>query len=185
MFGWNEYYKCPNAESGEIMYNAILYPTDGSEGANAALDHVQDLASTYDSEVHVLYAIDTTHEGFGMVGERSGDDGPGMSGEHHELDSPGMVGGHFDPDKQHESFKEYGEQVVAETEQQFEGIETVTAVESGDPYETILGYADEHGIDLIVMGTHGRTGADRYLIGSVTEKVVRTSDVPVFTVRGE
>jgi len=37
-------------------------------------------------------------------------------------------------------------------------------------------------IDLIVMGTHGRTGLDRYLLGSVTEKVVRTADVPVVTV---
>jgi len=165
------------------MYEKILYPTDGSPGANAALDHAQSLAATYSSEVHVLYAIDTTHDGFGMVGERRGDDGPGMSGEHHELDNTGMVGGHFDPDEQHESFKQYGKEVVTETEQQFEGIETVTAVESGDPHETILKYADTYDIDLIVMGTHGRTGVDKYLLGSVTEKIVRTSDVPVVTVR--
>jgi len=56
-------------------------------------------------------------------------------------------------------------------------------VEWGEPYESVLDYADEHDIDIIVMGTHGRTGLDHHLLGSVTEKVVRTSDVPVLTVR--
>jgi nucleotide-binding universal stress UspA family protein len=43
----------------------------------------------------------------------------------------------------------------------------------------ILSYAGDHGIDLVVMGTHGRSGVERYLIGSVTETVVRNADVPV------
>ncbi|WP_049923716.1 universal stress protein [Halopiger djelfimassiliensis] len=64
-----------------------------------------------------------------------------------------------------------------------EGVDTVTAVEDGVPHEEILGYADEHGIDMIVMGTQGRTGLDRVLVGSVTERVVRMADVPVVTVR--
>lgn len=42
---------------------------------------------------------------------------------------------------------------------------------------------DDEGIDLISMGTHGRTGLERYLIGSVTERPVRTSNVPVLTVK--
>ncbi|WP_394351132.1 universal stress protein [Halorubrum sp. CBA1125] len=44
-------------------------------------------------------------------------------------------------------------------------------------------YVDANDIDLIVMGTHGRSGLERYLLGSVTEKVVRTSALPVLTVR--
>lgn len=46
-----------------------------------------------------------------------------------------------------------------------------------------IAYADEQGIDLIVMGTHGRSGVERLLLGSVTERVLRASDVPVLVVR--
>jgi len=59
-----------------------------------------------------------------------------------------------------------------------------TAVEYGSSIpNTILSYIDDHEIDLLVVGTHGRTGFDRYLLGSVTAKLVRTSPVPVMTVR--
>ena len=47
----------------------------------------------------------------------------------------------------------------------------------------ILSYIHEHDVDLVVLGTHGRTGFDRYMLGSVTEKLVRTSPIPVLTVR--
>ncbi len=53
----------------------------------------------------------------------------------------------------------------------------------GRPAEQILDYAEEHDIDCIVMGTHGRTGIDRFVMGSVAEKVIRRATVPVFTVR--
>ncbi|WP_323171469.1 universal stress protein [Natrialba sp. PRR66] len=62
-------------------------------------------------------------------------------------------------------------------------LEPITAVEQGVPHEEILAYADDNEIDLIVMGTQGRTGLDRVLVGSVTERVVRMADVPVVTVR--
>jgi universal stress protein A len=52
----------------------------------------------------------------------------------------------------------------------------------GDPRLVIAEYASRNGYDLVVMGTHGRTGRDRLLIGSVTENVVRSSRVPVLTV---
>ncbi|PCR90538.1 universal stress protein [Natrinema ejinorense] len=70
-----------------------------------------------------------------------------------------------------------------ETEATREGVDAVTAVEQGVPHEEILAYVDEHGIDMIVMGTQGRTGLDRVLVGSVTERVVRMADVPIVTVR--
>ncbi|ELY38532.1 universal stress protein [Natronorubrum tibetense] len=63
------------------------------------------------------------------------------------------------------------------------GVDVETAVEQGVPHEEILAYADEHDIDMIVMGTQGRTGLDRVLVGSVTERIVRMADVPVVTVR--
>jgi nucleotide-binding universal stress UspA family protein len=60
----------------------------------------------------------------------------------------------------------------------------VTEVIEGNPHEEILDYVSEHGIDMVVMGTHGRTGLDRVVMGSVAERVVRRSPVPVLTVRG-
>lgn len=63
------------------------------------------------------------------------------------------------------------------------GIDAVGDVTDGRPSDRILGYADEQDIDLIVMGTHGRTGLGRVLLGSVAERVARHSDVPVLLVR--
>jgi nucleotide-binding universal stress UspA family protein len=62
-------------------------------------------------------------------------------------------------------------------------VPVVTAVESGVPTaEQIVRYANHHGIGLIVLGTHGRTGVSRALVGSVAERVVRTASCPVLTV---
>lgn len=60
-------------------------------------------------------------------------------------------------------------------------IETDTVV--GNPPRSIVSYADEHAIDHIVIGSHGRTGASRVLLGSVAETVVRRASVPVTVVR--
>ena len=65
------------------------------------------------------------------------------------------------------------------------GLTVITEIAEGNPHEEILAYVSEHGIDMVIMGTHGRTGIDRVVIGSVTERVVRRSPVPVLTVRGE
>jgi nucleotide-binding universal stress UspA family protein len=62
------------------------------------------------------------------------------------------------------------------------GVPVETASEQGIPHDDILRYAEEHGIDLIVMGTHGRRGWRRLVIGSVAERVVRGAHVPVLTV---
>lgn len=94
-----------------------------------------------------------------------------------------MVGSREKPEEIRASIKEYGTNLLADVVDQFGNVETQTALQTGNPYEVILDYTKDHAIDLVVMGTHGRTGLDRYLIGSVTEKVVRMSDVPVLTVR--
>jgi nucleotide-binding universal stress UspA family protein len=58
-----------------------------------------------------------------------------------------------------------------------------TAIIEGSPSAEIVRYAEREACDLVVMGTHGRGGIDRLLLGSVAEKVVRGSNVPVLTVR--
>lgn len=65
------------------------------------------------------------------------------------------------------------------------GLDAVDEVVQGDPATAIVEYADERGVDLVVMATGGRQGIGRRLLGSVTDRVVRTASVPVLTVRAE
>ena len=139
------------------MYDRILLPTDGSETTDRALAHALDLTSRYDAELHILYVVDATVFA-------------------NDVETGTIV----------EEFETMGDRIVDHASEKAidAGIEPASrTVVRGKPHRRILEYADESDIDLIVMGTHGRTGLDRYLLGSVTEKVVRISDVPVLTVR--
>jgi nucleotide-binding universal stress UspA family protein len=68
---------------------------------------------------------------------------------------------------------------LAATKQHYPGIEGV--LKAGNPADEIIAAAKASGADLIVMGTHGRRGVSRLMLGSVAERVVRTSPVPVLT----
>lgn len=139
------------------MYRRILLPTDGSTTTDRALDHAADLASRYDAELHVVYVIDAT------------------------VFSDDVATGTLQAE-----FEAQGESIVERVSDRAReaGVDDVVdAVLRGTPHREILDYAADREIDLIVMGTHGRTGLDRYLLGSVTEKIVRVSDAPVLTVR--
>jgi nucleotide-binding universal stress UspA family protein len=170
------------------MYNTILFPTDGSDGAEAALKHAADVAARYDATLHVLYVAQDDFGPSGMVEK-----------EHEGVERSEMVGGSEVEQQRKErrqtgmtnkqqdargSVREHGQRFVeTAAESVGDDVAVETVVLDGNPYERILDYAEESDADLIVMGTHGRTGVDRYLLGSVTEKIVRTSDVPVLTVR--
>lgn len=141
------------------MYSKILLPTDGSETTARALEHAADLASTYDAALHVLYVIDASVFA-------------------NDVETGTIV----------EEFETAGERIVdrVAAEATEAGVEPArTTVVRGAPHQAILEYARDEDVDLVVMGTHGRTGLDRYLLGSVTEKVVRLSDAPVLTVRSD
>lgn len=64
-----------------------------------------------------------------------------------------------------------------------DGIDATTFIRVGNPIDEILTFSVENAVDLIVMGTHGRSGLAHLLVGSVTERVVRSSRVPVLTIR--
>jgi nucleotide-binding universal stress UspA family protein len=139
------------------VYDQILIPTDGSDAAEAAVDHALDIAREYSARLHVLYVVDmrtlsTVDFGAESVITALEDEGASAVERVRSL---------------------------AETQ----GVDAVTEVKRGSPAETIRHYAEDNGIDLVVMATHGRRGLDRYLLGSVTERVVRRSSVPVMTVR--
>lgn len=146
-----------DAEPDEVAFDDILLPTDGSSGAEAAIEPTAALASETDATVHVLSAVDTRSLGIDV----------GSSVIIDELES-------------------VAEDAVATASDRLyeEGVDVVkTAVTHGIPYRTILKAIEDNDVDLVVIGTHGRTGIDRYLLGSVTEKIVRTAPVPVLTVR--
>lgn len=144
------------------MYETILVPTDGSRGTERAVDHGLDIAKRYDATIHALYVIDVA-----------------------DLMDVGYVGGRSDFEQTIEPLEDEAARAVGEIRERARqrNVNVITVVREGVPYETIVEYVDEVGADLVVMGTHGRSGLPRYLLGSVTEKVVRTADVPVLTVR--
>ena len=83
-----------------------------------------------------------------------------------------------------DSLEDEGEQIVHEAAKQAEGrgVSVVPNVIQGKPYESIVDYGEESNIDLIIIPNHGREDLDRFLLGSVTERVINTSNVPVLTV---
>ena len=166
------------------MYDNILYPTDGSEAAETVLDHVENLANTYDATIHVLYVVspDTGDSSFTLEQDDQGNWRSGMFKRNTEPESTsGMAKGKVDV---HEVLQAEGEaytSVIAE-ELADAGCDTVSACRGGTPNDEIIGYAEDNDVDLIAMGTHGRSGVERQVVGSVTEKVVRNSEIPVLTV---
>jgi nucleotide-binding universal stress UspA family protein len=142
------------------MYDNILVPTDGSECSNAAVEHALALAERFDATLHALYVVD-------------------VRATHHSAPELGTERIRDALDAQGEEATDYVASRGTER-----GVKTVEAIEEGTPEDVIQTYVDGHDIDAIVMGTHGRTGLDRFLLGSVTERIVRTADVPVLTVRG-
>ncbi|MFA9516736.1 universal stress protein [Halopenitus sp. H-Gu1] len=137
------------------MFDTIVIATDGSDSVRRAVDVALDLAERFDSTVHALYVID--------------------SGEVES--SPKEV-----RDDLREALNERGQSALTDVERRSE-LAVETAVREGRPAGEISTYAREVDADVVATGTRGRHGENRFLIGSVAERVVRTCPVPVLTVR--
>jgi len=166
------------------MYNNILYPTDGSQESEAVLDHVRDLAETYDARVHILFVVDSKHSKSSMTLQRD-EDGTWSTGMVSRSQGESRNSMSRDEVDVLEVLQREGETLIQEISAELhdEGYKTATACKKGKPHQVINTYAADNDIDLIAMGTHGRSGVSRQLIGSVTEKVIRTSKTPVLTAR--
>ncbi|XVH31842.1 universal stress protein [Haloferacaceae archaeon DSL9] len=141
------------------LYQHILVPTDGSAEGERAVAHAVDLAAEHGATVHALYVVNTaSYAGLPMESSWEGVD---------------------------ELLRIDGEEAVGAVEAlgESKSVPVQTAIVEGTPSKQIVRYAEREDCDLIVMGTHGRGGIDRLLLGSVAEKVVRGSNVPVLTVR--
>jgi nucleotide-binding universal stress UspA family protein len=143
------------------MFKNILFPTDFSEGSAAAAAYVKDLATKYGSKVHLVHVIYD-------VAKASGWYVPSI-----------------DTEKFYAELRD-GAQVEMEkfAKDHLGGVGDVeTEVITGVPADGILDFVDEKGIDLVVMGTHGRSGIDRVIFGSTATRVVRRAACPVLSVR--
>jgi nucleotide-binding universal stress UspA family protein len=145
----------------------MLLAIDDSPHSRAATTALIEQLRPADTTVHVLHVIELDAmlpPAFDFArGSRYGGEVAAQIREHHDLAG----------------------RLVEETAQQLRavGFTTVTAVAEGDPRHTILDYAAELGCNSIVLGSHGRRGFDRFVMGSVSESVVRHAHCSVYVIR--
>lgn len=141
-------------------YRRLLCPVDFSDISKHAFQMAIDLAVLFKADLHVMYvfqipASDLPEGIYDVPEDMEGEIKARLS---KKLDE--FVKNHSTP-----------------------GINITTGLYAGLPYVEIIKSADDTNADMIVMGTHGRTGFSHVLLGSVAERVIRTSDIPVLTVR--
>lgn len=153
--------KRESAAGGKLRVTRILMPTDFSAGAEPALAWAMGLAEVFGAGITVLHVLDPT------LGAMSG-----LPGDFGVMSAYGEI---------LEIVRREARSEMAKIEKRYSAAETV--IREGSPRAGILDAAAELGANLIVMGTHGRTGFAHVLFGSVAEHVVRHSRIPVLTVR--
>ncbi|MFN8401037.1 MAG: universal stress protein [Anaerolineales bacterium] len=142
------------------MYKKILVPLDGSKVAEGVLPHAKSLAYSEGAELILLTV--TSNPAMDIV-----------------FSDPGIAETAIL--EQQEMSKTYISSI--ENELKAEGFRVSNLMRVGSVAEVILGVAEELGVDVIAMSTHGRTGPARWLLGSVAERVVHNSKVPVLLIR--
>jgi nucleotide-binding universal stress UspA family protein len=163
------------------MYKKILVPLDGSKLAECALPHVEGLAKACNTGEVVLVSVTERVQGFRV-----------LEGEDQEISRPG--GGLLEPSQPvsprfiPEAFgkkEKQAQRYLARIAKNLaaKGLNVSTEVLLWKPAEAIVGYAEQSGCDLIVMATHGRSGISRWAYGSVADKVLRSSCIPVLMIR--
>jgi len=147
-----------------MIWKTILVPHDFSSSANHAAAVARDEARTHGAKIMMLHVIDLPHQispDAAIIPDSTG--------------APINV-----KDYAAQSAEAHLEDIAARLEK--DGAKPSTFIRFGTPHEEITKFIEEMKIDLVVMGTHGRTGLAHLLVGSVAERVVRTSRVPVLTV---
>lgn len=143
------------------LYKKIMVATDGSEQNKKAISYGIEFAKLSGAKLYVVYVVDTA--AFASIPMDAG-----WELMYELLETEG---------------KDASDLVVELGESQ--GLEIESAVLEGHPSNEIIEFAEGNDIDMIVIGTLGKSGLDRFLLGSVAEKVTRNSKVPVLVVRGE
>jgi nucleotide-binding universal stress UspA family protein len=136
-----------------LEWKNILLPTDGSRYSDVAVDKAMELASNYGSGITAVSIVDVTDEFYS--------------------EAPVAV----------EELIRNAKRFVDNIAKRADGISTTTLVKEGESFEVITKLAGEFHSGIIVMGSHGRTGVKRFLIGNVTEKVIGYAPCPVLVVK--
>ena len=144
-----------------MMAKHILVPTDFSDYANYAVDYALELATTLQARLTFAHIIHLTPLVMGDLGSL------GIS--------PYLVEIETDAQQRMQALLDRVQKA---------GLQGETIVVHGIPFQVIIETAESRDVDLIVMGTHGRTGLTHVLMGSVAEKVVRLAPCPVLVTRG-
>jgi len=146
-----------------LNFDRILAPTDFSHHAEGAVRAACELAERFEAELHLLHVL-----------------------------SEVVVPAGPDPMLVSSMPPEYYQDMERQSQESLNRIigedwpkptRLVTEASWGDPVDEILRYASDHGIDLIVCATHGRTGLAHVLLGSVAERIVREAPCPVLSIR--
>ena len=149
------------------MYKKILVPLDGSKLAECALPHVEALAKGCETEEVILVSVTERVKGYRALEEPSQPLGQRLI--------PEAFG------KKEKQAQKYLDRIAKAMAAK--GINVSTEVLLWKPDEAIVGYAKQYGCDLIVMASHGRSGPSRWAHGSVADKVLRASGIPVLMIR--
>lgn len=139
----------------------ILLPTDFSKLSLSAAEYAIELAEKYNAKIHILNVLEKTPP---ILAIRSLD---------------------LSQDKILKEIDSAAKKSLTETVQKItknKNLEVVSVIRKGNDYEEIIKYSEEKKIDIIVIATHGRTGILHTLIGSVAEKVIRFSKIPVLVI---
>ena len=142
------------------MFDTIVVATDGSDSVRRAVDIAVDIAARFEADVHAVYVVDS--------GEVESTPDEVRSDLRDALDDRGQAA---------------LDQVTDAASARDDALEVTAEVREGRPAPEIAEYARTVDADIVAMGTRGRHGENRFLIGSVAERVVRTCPVPVLTVR--
>ena len=143
------------------FYDKILIATDGSEYTKNAVDYGIDLAKNTGAKLLTIYVVDTA--AFASI----------------PMDAAW--------ESMYELLKQEGDAAIkyVADKAKAEGLEIEGNLIEGHPADEIIKYSEKNSVSLIIMGTLGKSGLDRFLLGSVAEKVVRNSKIPVLVVRAK
>ncbi len=136
------------------MFTRILVPTDFSVPSDEALAYARGLAGTFGGQLHVLHVLENKFLRAVVANPH---------------------------DQETAAVRHFQERLTDDDRRRFHAIPVIER--SDEPADEIVSYARTGNVDLIVMGTHGRSGMAHLLVGSVAEKVVRTAPCPVLTLR--
>jgi nucleotide-binding universal stress UspA family protein len=143
------------------MIKKVLIPTDGTDYSSYALDYAMDFCKELHAEIVLVSVVDVHYE---------------MYDVYSEIHAPAQI----DEMIRKQLNKALDKQAAKIRER---GIPVRKILKVGDVIQEILDTVETEDVDLIVVGTHGRKGFSRFLLGSTTEKLVRSAPCPVLTVR--